>query len=158
MSEVLDRLTRAIHLFASVVCIPAIAVIIVADVFCRYFLNAPIFWAQDVTTLILLLVFFGAQPMTYTDDFHIRMELLYGRFSRRMQQAVDVLSNLAIIFASGLIGYRMIGEMLDPYSRGDTHGFLNVPLTPFRLFVAIVMAVLICEALVRTIRILGDRK
>lgn len=158
MLWLINRLTKAIHLLASVVCIPAIAAIIVLDVFCRYFLNAPLFWAQDVTTLLLLLVFFGAQPMTYAEDFHIRMELLYGRFAPRMQRAVDVLSNLAIVSVSSLIVYRMVDELLDPFAAGDTHGFLKVPLAPFRIAVAVVMAVLICEALARPVRILGDRK
>lgn len=156
MTAAIARLTRAVHMLASLVCIPAIAAIIVVDVFFRYFLNSPVFWAQDVTTLLLLLVFFGAQPLTYAEDVHIRMELLYGRFAPRIRQLVDIFSSLAIAFVSGLFVYRMISELLDPYAAGDTHGFLKVPLMPFRVIVALVMAVLICEALARIVQTLRN--
>lgn len=158
MLKAVDRLTRAVHFLAAVVCIPAIAAVIVLDVFCRYFLNAPLFWAQDVTTLILLLVFFGAQPLTYAEDDHIRMELFYGHFRPAMRRAVDVLSNLIIAFVSALFVYRLVGELLDPFSAGDTHGFLKVPLAPFRIAVVIAMLILILQAVVRTIALFGDRK
>lgn len=152
LSKALEKATVAVHQVASLVCIPAIALIIVVDVFCRYVLNAPVFWAQDVTTLLLLLVFFGAQPLAYAEGVHVRMELLYGRFAPGIRLIVDAFSNLVIALVSGLIAYRMIDELLDPFAAGDTHGFLKVPVAPFRIAVALIMAILIAEAIVRTVR------
>jgi TRAP-type C4-dicarboxylate transport system permease small subunit len=157
MSALVEAVARAFGSFASLVCIPVIAAIIVADVFCRYVLNAPLFWAQDVTTLVLLLVFFCAQPIAFAEDVHIRMDLIYGRYGPRMRALADVMTNLVIAFVSGLFAYRMVNEMLDPFARGDTHGFLKVPLAPFRAIVAMVMVVLVLQAISRAIRAAGAR-
>ena len=146
VGTLLVRISDTLFLLVSTLLCPAIAILIAADVFCRYLLGAPIVWAQDVTTLILAMFFFGVQPRCLRDDVHVRMTILYDRFSGLWRTAVDVLSYLSAMFLGSLLVYRLIREVTGRFSSGDTHGFLKVPLSPFRIFVATCMFLFVLEA------------
>lgn len=138
-----DIVFRAI----SVTVVPTIALIVGADVVARYVFSAPLFWAQDINTLLLLLLFFCGQPVCLRYGDHVRMELLYQRFGRTGRRLVDSLSALMGMFLAGTIGYKIVKEMLDPFSAGDTHGFLKVPVMPVRALLVIVLILVVVEAL-----------
>ncbi len=135
----------------SVGVVPAIALIVGADVVARYVFSAPIFWAQDVNTLLLLLLFFCGQPVCLRYGDHVRMELLYQRFPVLLKRAVDSLSALMAVFIAWTIGYRLWREMNDPFAAGDTHGFIKFPVMPVRIVLLIVLALVFLEALRRLI-------
>lgn len=138
-----DIVFRAI----SVMVVPSIALIVGADVVARYVFSAPLFWAQDINTLLLLLLFFCGQPICLRHGDHVRMELLYQQFGRTARRLVDSLSALLATFIAATIGYRLMREMLDPFAAGDSHGFLKVPVWPVRAILILVLALVVIEAI-----------
>ena len=137
----------------SVGVVPAIALIVGADVIARYVFSAPLFWAQDVNTLLLLLLFFCGQPACLRYGDHVRMELLYQRFPAFWQHVVDSIAALLAAFIAATIAYRLGREMVDPFAAGDTHGFIKFPVQSVRVVLIIVLALVIVEALRRLIAV-----
>ncbi|MEO4043938.1 TRAP transporter small permease [Hoeflea sp. CAU 1731] len=131
----------------SIVVTPAMAVIVGADVVARYVFSAPLFWAQDVTTLLLLLLFFCGQPVCLRYGDHVRMELLYERFSDFWRRVIDSVSSGLAAFIAGTIFYRVWKEMHDPFAAGDAHGFIKFPVWPVRIVLLIVLTLMVIEAL-----------
>lgn len=137
----------------SVGVVPAIALIVGADVLARYVFSSPIFWAQDITTLLLLLLFFCGQPACLRHGDHVRMELLYKHMPDWAKRAVDTLSAVMAVFIAATITLRLLREATDPFSSADTHGFLKVPVLPVRILLMIVLALVIIEAMRRMIAV-----
>src|SRR6266850_94599 len=67
-----------------------------ANVLARYLFRAPLVWAEEVMTFILLwCVFLGAALVTWNDE-HLRMTVLSDRLPAKWQQALGVASALCM--------------------------------------------------------------
>jgi len=74
-----------------------------ANVLLRYLFSAGSVWAQELEWHLLVpLILFG---MSYAlrHDAHVRVDIMYGRFSRRGKAAVDLVSAALTIAISVLI-------------------------------------------------------
>ena len=75
----LDRFTRHLFVFGSIASFMAMVLLIASDTILRYFFNAPIFGAQEIVGLGLLIAFLLALPHSWHGNYHVRMDLLYQR-------------------------------------------------------------------------------
>ena len=79
----------------------AVAAIIVADVVARAF-GRPIYGAQDLTTMAMILVVFGAMALCDRRGGHVAVDLFERRFPAGFNRILDILWALAaaIVFAT----------------------------------------------------------
>lgn len=122
----------------------AIALLMAANVLLRYGFSIGSVWAQELEWHLLApLVLLG---MTYAlnKGEHVRVDVLYARYSPRGQAAVDVLSAVLAVAISGLVIRYSIQYVTQSYSideissdpGGLTHRWLLKALIPlgFALF------------------------
>lgn len=89
---------------------------VTADVFGRYFFTSPIRGTLEVSQIMLLLITFFSIAYTQSVKGHVRMEVIFDRWSPRVKQALDIiyaLIGIAIFililqygFNSGLADWR----------------------------------------------------
>jgi len=148
------------HLIAALIILPIMVLVVAADVLARYFLHAPIFWAQDVSTLALLIFFIVAMPIATEKNTHIRVETLYEHFSPPIRSCIDVLSCLAGTAFTGLLAYWELREIPGMYRRGDGAHITGIPHWPVSLVLgmsaAFVTLILLAQALQALGRLTGD--
>ncbi|MBA7700587.1 hypothetical protein ES703_109303 [subsurface metagenome] len=77
--------------------------ITVYDVVMRYFFNAPTVWAYELAGLLLgpLWLLGGAYVLLH--DGHVRLDILYRRFSPRKQAIIDMVTFTLLFFYCSLI-------------------------------------------------------
>ena len=102
-ANALRWLINLIHLFASFVALPALALVIAADVTMRYFVNQPILGAVEASQFLLLLVFTLGLNFTTLTQKHIRMDLFFDMMPRWMQLGIEVLSMFCGIILFGAL-------------------------------------------------------
>jgi TRAP-type C4-dicarboxylate transport system permease small subunit len=105
----LQTFTRAVNrLFAAIasVLVFAAMLLISTDVVCRYALNAPIEWAMDTSTFMLIFIFFLAIAPALESGSHIEVDLFDPLIPRLLRKPVRVLGKLiTIVFACVLMWF-----------------------------------------------------
>ncbi len=86
----------------------AMALIICFDVFCRYALNDPTYWATEIATYILVGMTFLALAAAERSDSHIRVELLLGLLPPAARRRLELIAGwLGLLFVL-VAGWQMI--------------------------------------------------
>lgn len=139
--DLVDRTSKGMaeQLFrvGTYVMLPALVVLVTLDVMLRYVFDAPLQWARDVSGLLLLMAISAALPHAWDRSYHIRMEVVYDRFSGTRRQLLDVVS-----VVSGIVFFGMMAAQATLYvpfmmRTGETGEDLLWPLWPYMAFMAL---------------------
>lgn len=92
-----DRVGRAVSWLALVV-----VALMSVNVILRYLFSIGSVWAQELEWHLLVpLVLFGCSYALRHDE-HVRVDIVYGRFSPRVKTAVDLVSSLLVVAIAAL--------------------------------------------------------
>lgn len=146
----LDALVRWLALLSGL-CLIFLMGLTVVDVIGRYVFHAPIFGAQDLSELTLILIVFGAMAFCGRTDGHVSVDLFVAVIGPKRMRVADMLTNLAASFILGILSWRAyenakLSEMLEAASN-----LLQIPLAPFHLVVSGGAALYALVALVQAI-------
>jgi TRAP-type C4-dicarboxylate transport system permease small subunit len=72
-------------------------IVLGAQVFFRYVLNSPLGWSEEVGRATLVWITFFGSFAAFTDDKHMRITLLYNKFSDSTKRKVKIFGNIAVI-------------------------------------------------------------
>ena len=78
--------------------VPVLILELVYDTAARYLFNAPTQWSYDISYMLYGTIFLAAAGYTLQKDQHVRIELLYDRFSPRGKAAIDCIGYLLFFF------------------------------------------------------------
>jgi len=92
LANVADRVARFAFLLAAYVTLPAMAVIISANVVMRYAFSSPLSWGAEVTQLLLIASISLAFAHASLRNVHVRMDLIYELMADRLKRVIDRLS------------------------------------------------------------------
>ena len=119
----------------------------VVDVFLRYFFNAPIHGATEISRLLMIIIVFPALGWAAIDRKHIRVDLIVSRIPSRMQAIIG-----SITFFIGLVTYVIITwqSFLEAAVVKRQTSLLHISFTPFYWIMSVGFAIfcLVIAALV----------
>ena len=138
-----ERVSYELFRLAIYATLPALVVLVTADVVLRYAFNAPLEWARDVNGLLLLMTIFSALPHAWDRGYHIRMEVFYSRLSGRARRRADVLASVAGIVVFGLMAVQAARFVPFMIGTGETGEDLRLQIWPFMGFVSVCAFVLV---------------
>ena len=84
-----ERITEFTGMLAALLTIPLILAL-VYEVFSRYVLDNPTFWAYEISYMLMGSIFVLAMGYALKVRQHVSVDLLYGKFSPRGKAIVDV--------------------------------------------------------------------
>ena len=128
-----EKIGRAISLIA----LP-ILLLISLEVVARYAFNAPFVWAWPVNEQLfgVLALFSGAYALLH--GRHIRVEILYERFSSRMKVASSLITAVCILaFIGGLVWEGYLMAAMSFKGREAMTGIIYFPLYPLKLLIPV---------------------
>ncbi len=125
---------RLLHWAGIFAGIPALVVLVGFDVLLRYGFNAPLLWGNEVSALLLLVVFFASLPHCSAENGHIRMELVYERLGRRARHGADALSALCGLIFSALLAYQAFVSSAEMARYGEGAEMIDLSYWPFAVF------------------------
>ena len=132
----------------------ALMVVVCAEVFKRYALNAPTAWIYDANNMMYGTLFMMCGAYTLCQDGHVRGDFLYGSMKPRTQAALDLV--LYIVFflpgigALTLAGWTYFGESLA--MREQTFNATPLPVYPFKFVIPIAGAVVMLQGISEIVR------
>lgn len=139
--KILSSVSKVMALVGTALVLPMM-VLIISDVFGRYFLNRPIKGTAEIASLMLVCMVFGV-AWCAVQGRHIKVGLVVDRFSPRLQAIVDILTLIAGLCVSVIITWRSVVSAL--YVLEHKHvisATIQVPIHPFRWIFVLGWAVL----------------
>lgn len=78
----------------------AICVILFSGVACRYLLNDPISWTEDVTCLLLVWMVLLGAPVAMRVRAHVAIDMLVERLPRGLRLPLRILSTCVVLYVA----------------------------------------------------------
>jgi TRAP-type mannitol/chloroaromatic compound transport system permease small subunit len=127
--------------------------ITVYDVVLRYFFNDPTIWAYELSGLLLGPFWLLGGAYVLLHDGHVRLDILYRRFSPRKQAIIDLVTFTLLFFYCGLILIHGWDYFLFSFSRFE-HSLTmwGPPIWPFKLVIVIGAALILLQGIAKYIR------
>jgi len=142
---------------ASWLIVPLIAVTAI-EVFARYLLKSPTIWAFEAGYMLGGSFFLLGGALALKDKAHIREDIFFRCFSRRLKALVDALGLSLLAFPALALTALALWEYFQGAFHSGEHTGLsawNPPVWPFRLVFVIAFVLLTLQALAQTIRALA---
>ncbi len=121
------------------VCIAALALLTLADVVARYFLNDSILGAVELTEILMVGVIFCGIVLSTAAREHVIVDLLplpFGQLGARIFHAISQLVAAAICLVLGAASWSQALSALD---YADQTTMLSLPLAPVVFFMSIML-------------------
>lgn len=152
-SRILDLLSRHMAGASAAVAVLLTAgflIVLLAQIFFRYVLNAPLSWSEEMAMLqfvwaVLLLASFGVR-----EGFHIRLSFLVDRLPRQWRDLLERLVEVAITLFGAFMIYA--GMRLVDLTWGNTSAAIGYPVQYMYLSVPCCGLLIVLHA---TARLLG---
>jgi TRAP-type mannitol/chloroaromatic compound transport system permease small subunit len=134
--------------------IVALTIVVCAEVFKRYVLNAPTAWIYDVNNMMYGTLFMMCGAYTLSQDGHVRGDFLYGSMKPRTQAALDLVLYIAF-FLPGISALTWAG--LDYFNdslamREQTFNATPLPLYPFKFVIPLAGTIVMLQGVAEIIR------
>jgi TRAP-type mannitol/chloroaromatic compound transport system permease small subunit len=152
--RLLDRVSGTTGAVAAWLVLPLIAASCY-EVFSRYVLGAPTFWAFEVGYMVMGAHFLIGLAYTLREGEHVRVDFFYARASRKGQALIDTFTYAALLLPfSAWLAFGFWEKVLKAYASHERSGMsaFNPVIWPFRLVMFAAFALLALQAVAQLIR------
>jgi len=136
--------------------IVVLMLVVCAEVFKRYALNAPTAWIFDVNNMLYGTLFMLGGAYTLAHDGHVRGDFFYGNMKPRTQASLDLVLYV-VFFLPGIAaltwaGWTYFNESLA--MREQTFNATPIPIYPFKFVIPVAGAIVLMQGLSEILRCL----
>lgn len=136
--------------------IVVLMLLVCAEVFKRYALNAPTAWIYDVNNMLYGTLFMLGGAYTLAHDGHVRGDFFYGNMKPRTQASVDFVMYF-LFFIPGIAALTWAGWTYFEDSLAMHEQTFNadpIPLYPFKFVIPLAGAIVLMQGIAEIIRCL----
>ena len=134
--------------------IVVLMLVVCAEVFKRYALNAPTAWIFDVNNMLYGTLFMMGGAYTLAHDGHVRGDFLYGNMKPRTQALLDLVLYF-LFFLPGIAALTWAGWTYFQDSLAIHEQTFNadpIPLYPFKFVIPVAGAIVLMQGLAEMLR------
>jgi TRAP-type mannitol/chloroaromatic compound transport system permease small subunit len=134
--------------------IVALMLVVCAEVFKRYALNAPTAWIYDVNNMMYGTLFMMCGAYTLSQDGHVRGDFLYGSMKPRTQASLDLVLYIAFFLPGiGALTWAGWGYYQDSLAMHEqTFNATPLPVYPFKFVIPVAGAIVMLQGLAEILR------
>jgi TRAP-type mannitol/chloroaromatic compound transport system permease small subunit len=136
--------------------IVVLMLLVCAEVFKRYALNAPTAWIFDANNMLYGTLFMMGGAYTLAHDGHVRGDFFYGSLKPRTQASLDLVLYF-VFFLPGIAALTWAGwtYFQDSWSiHEQTFNADPIPLYPFKFVIPVAGAIVLMQGIAEMIRCL----
>jgi TRAP-type mannitol/chloroaromatic compound transport system permease small subunit len=134
--------------------IVALMLVVCAEVFKRYALNAPTAWIYDANNMMYGTLFMMCGAYALAHDAHVRGDFLYGSMKPRTQASLDLVLFI-VFFLPGIGALTWAGWDYFNTSlamREQTFNATPLPVYPFKFMIPVAGAIVMLQGLAEIVR------
>ena len=116
----ISRLTNIVSFVGGVIAVAILTVMVFIAVVMRYLFNAPLFYADEIATYLIMAIGFLGFAYTMKSGGHIRVEVLYNLFPTNVQRFVQIVAYVLLFIFTVILLASSILLVLDYYKMGTS--------------------------------------
>lgn len=125
-----------------------IMAITTTEVIARYVFNNPTIWAWPINRQLFGVFVLFAGVYTLLHGSHLRVEVIYRRFSPRLKFCTGLIGIVFFLVFMGVLVWQGGWMALNSIANGEyTQGAFKIPLYIFKAFIPVVAALFLLEGL-----------
>ena len=131
----------------------AIMIILFLGVISRYVLKQPILWTGEISMILFLVLLLMTGAYVLQEDFHVRMDVFYGRLSVRGKAIADTATFAVFLFFIVILTWQSVNlawASVEIQERTFSH--LHSPIYPSKICLAIACFLLLIQGVAKFIR------
>lgn len=142
--DILNRWIGRIVGFAVII----IMFVQVFDVVMRDIFNRPTIWAWDINAQLFIISAMLAGGYTLLGDNHVRLDLMYGRLSKRNKAILDLVASPFILVAFCILTWQLVVMAIESWVVKE-HAFstFSPPLYPLKTIICIAVVLLLLQTI-----------
>ncbi len=131
-----------------------LTLVVVYEVIARRFFNSPNIWATEVTAYLYGPHFMMVAAYTLLHQGHVRIDIIWGKFSARTRGILDIITNLVFFFPfCTIVLYQGIIFAHTSWSIGETSESAALRIVPLiKTVIPLTFALLLTQGLANFIR------
>ncbi|MEJ2639825.1 MAG: TRAP transporter small permease [Desulfosarcinaceae bacterium] len=115
----------------------AMMLLTTADVIGRYFFNAPVLGAYEITEYLMLIMVFSFLALTQSAKAHISVDIVFNRLPAGLQHILQRLNHVICLLLMILVTWKSFERIWELKKTGEASVLLKIPDYPFAVFLVI---------------------
>ncbi len=103
-------------IFASI-CVSVTTILVLVNVFLRYFMNTGIYWSEEVATMCFVWCIFVGSAAAYKNGAHLGVDLVIKKLPKGPRAIVKILVDILLILINGYILYLSVKFVSTSYQK-----------------------------------------
>lgn len=133
-----------------------VTVAVVWEVVMRSFFNSPTLWSNETVIYLSAMTYLMAGGYALLHRAHVRIDILYERFSLRTRSYLDIITFVFFVFYVGTLIWIGTESAWASFLQGETTGSpWNPPIWPVRFAIPLAGLLLLLQGLANLLRDLG---
>lgn len=122
--------------------------VLLLDAFTRNIVNIPLHWCIELAQFILAAYYFMGGAMTLKNDDHVRMDLIYLRFSERGKAIIDLVTVWCMLFYLGVLLFGSISSLRYAIQTGEKRFSMWSPsMIPIKVLMVACIVLMILQTI-----------
>ncbi len=140
-----DSLNRVIGRFAMLLVFVMIGILLYSSITKTFFL--PSLWTLEMAQFTMVAYYLLGGGYSMQMDSHVRMDLLYGRWSPKTRAVVDVITIVFLLFYLGLLLYGGLSSTEYALKYGEeSYSAWAPPMAPIKIVMCVGIVLMLLQA------------
>lgn len=149
--KALDRFIVRLELILAIGAMSGTVAILVAQVFFRYVLQSPLFFAEELALVLMIIATFSGFSLMVVEGRLVSIDLLGGRVSHEVHQWIAWLMRLTVFSLGLALAVFAIGYLSVPWVWIERSATLNVPRVTLYVIVTFELCFLVFHQIVQLV-------
>ena len=123
----------------------AMMLLTTADVIGRYFFNAPVLGAYEITEYLMLVMVFSFLALAQSAKAHISVDIVFNHLPAGLRHVLERLNHLVCLLMMILVSWMSIHRIWELKRTGEASVLLKIPDYPFAIFLVIACLIFCIE-------------
>lgn len=128
------------------------------DVIGRYFFNAPVLGAYEITEYLMLIMVFSFLAFAQSQKAHISVDIVFDRFPPLVRRFSVRCNHLLCLVMLIFVSYMGVHRVLDILRSGASSTQLKIPDYPFAIFMVVGCVALCIEFFLDVLNVDGGQR
>lgn len=145
-----DILDKASRIFLQIL-ITVMAIVILAQVIFRYFLNSPFSWSEELARFCMIWITFIGASVALRENSLSRVDLLVELMPENMKKTIFIITDLIMLVITTMLFKYSVDMMKLPSTIMQKSAGLHLPMWAVYIFIPVGLGTLILQIIIRCI-------
>lgn len=149
--RMLDRFLFRLELCIAVLAMTGLVAILIAQVICRYLLQSPLFFAEELALVLMIVATFAGFSLMVAEGRLITIDLFGGRVGARAHAAIGWAMRLTVLALAAALAAFSIRYLMVPWVWAEHSATLGLPRALLYAIVTAELCFLVFHQLVQLV-------